>query len=694
VNNVFETTTKYRKVILITFIALALISGLLMLGVSINYNMVDYLPQDTRSTEALSIMDDEFNEDLPNARLMLKDISLQETLEFKEEISIIPGILSVEWLDDVFGRNVLLNTPLEFLDPSITENYYIENTALLELTIDRGMESSAINTLREKLSDDDALAGQAVNTAESQDMAVSEVINALMILLPIILIILFLTTTSWIEPLFYLITIGIAVLINMGTNIFFGEISFVTQTVAPILQLAVSLDYAIFLMHSFNERRKTSEPKEAMVLALKNVLPTVAASAGTTIVGFSALIFMRFGIGSDLGVNLVKGVTLSFLSVILFLPALTLIGYRFIDKTMHRNFIPNFNKIGKGIVRVRVLFLIIAVIVVIPSTIARSELPFLYGTGEVAESGQIGEDLEKINEAFGTTNPVVLLVPKDTPGKESEFLDELLAIQHVNSAVSYVSSVGSEIPREFAPSEVVDRFYSENYTRIILYLGTPAEGEATFQVIEEILEIGERNYETTYLAGESASLYDMKNVVEADTRVVNLVAIAGIFLVLLLTFRSLTIPIFLILAIESAIGINLSFAYFTGSALSYIGYLIISTIQLGATVDYAILITRNYLNNRQMLSKKDAMSKTLSDNIVAILVSAGILSTSGFILAATSTNSMISELGTLLGRGTALSFIMVVFVLPALFILFDRLVAKTTMNHNFLPSKKRKNAED
>ncbi len=687
-NNLFETTTKYRKIIFITFITLALISGLLMLGVSINYNMVDYLPQDTRSTEALSIMDGEFNEDLPNARLMLQEVSLQETLEFKEEIRRIPGIVSVEWLDDVLGKDILLNTPLELLDSSIIENYYLENTALLDLTIERGMESTAVNALRERLDESDAVAGQAVNTAASQDMAVSEVLNALLILLPIILIILILSTASWIEPLLYLITIGIAVLINMGTNIFFGEISFVTQTVSPILQLAVSLDYAIFLMHSFNEHRKLNEPREAMVLALKNVLPTVAASAGTTIVGFSALIFMRFGIGADLGINLVKGVSLSFLSVMLFLPALTLISFKVLDRTKHKNFIPSFHKIGKGIVRIRVLFLILAVIIVLPSTLARSEITFLYGTGEVAEDTEAGQDQEKINQVFGKTNPVVLLVPKDEPGKEAEFTEELESIPQVGNAVSYVTAVGSEIPREFAPQDVVDQFYSENYTRIIVYLDTPAEGEQTFELIEKITSTAEESYDEIYLAGESASLYDIKNVVEADTRVVNLVAIAGIFIVLLLTFRSLTIPIFLILAIESAIGINLSFAYFTGSALSYIGYLIISTIQLGATVDYAILITRNYLTDRQMLSKRDAMRKTLSENIVAILVSAGILSISGFILAATSSNSMISELGTLLGRGTVLSFIMVVFVLPALFILFDRVVAKTTMNHGFHRSKK------
>jgi len=686
----FQTTTKYRKFILITFLLLAALSGIMMTGVSINYDMTDYLPRDTQSTEAINLMEDEFAGDLPNARIMLKEVTLREALEYKEMILEIDGVRSIEWLDSIFGEEILLSTPLEFLDESITENYYRDGTALMNITMERGKESLAVGEIRELIGEENAVAGHAVNTAASQDMALTEVINALIILLPVILIILFIATSSWIEPFLYFITIGIAVLMNMGTNLFIGEISFITQTVSPVLQLAVSLDYAIFLMHTFNDQRKELEPVPAMVRSLRIVLPTIAASAATTIVGFSALVFMRFGIGSDLGLNLVKGISLSFLSVILFLPALTLLSHRLIEKTGHRDFLPKFNKLGRGIVRVRILFLIVAMLVIIPSYFARSEVDFLYGTGDVAEGTQAGDDMERINEEFGTTNPLVLMIPKSEPGAEVVFTDELSAIPHISGVISYVTSVGAEIPREFAPKEVTDQFYSDNYSRIILYLDLPAEGDRTFQVVNRILDTAEGYYDDFYLAGESASLLDVKEVIEADTRVVNFIAVAGIFLVILVTFKSLTIPLFLVITIESAIWINLSFPYYTDSPLSYVGYLIISTIQLGATVDYAILLTNNYLTDRKRLPKKKAMIKTLSENIVAILISAGILSFAGIILGVTSTNPIISELGILLGRGTALSFAMVVFVLPALFLLFDRVIDRTTYKSGFCQNTKTK----
>ena len=685
---IFQTTTKYKKLILITFIILGAVSGLMMTGVSINYDMTDYLPRDTQSTEAINLMESEFAGDLPNARILLREVTLLEALEYKEAFMNINGVRSVEWLDDLFGRDILLSTPLEFLSESITENYYLDQKALMNITLERGKESPAVREIRELIGEENAVAGHAVNTAETQEMALSEVLNALTILLPVILIILFLATSSWIEPLLYFITIGIAVLINMGTNLFIGEISFITQTVSPVLQLAVSLDYAIFLMHTYNDKRQNHEPREAMVRSLKIVLPTISASAATTIVGFSALVFMRFGIGSDLGLNLVKGISLSFLAVILFLPALTLISNRMIEKTSHRNFFPEFHKVGRGIVKFRLLFLIIALLIIIPSYLAQSEIDFLYGIGDVAEGTRAGDDMERINNEFGTTNPLVLMIPKSEPGREVEFTHELSTIPHITGVVSYVTVVGAEIPREFAPKEVTDQFYSENYSRIILYLDLPAEGDRTFQVVNRILVQADKFFNTFYLAGESASLLDMKEVIEADTRVVNLIAILGIFLVILVTIKSFTIPLILVLTIESAIWINLSFPYYTNSPLSYVGYLIISTIQLGATVDYAILLTNNYMIDRKCLPKNKAMVKALSENIVAILTSAGILSLSGFILGATSTNPIISELGTLLGRGAFLSFAMVVLVLPALFILCDGAIDKTTLKSSFHRSLK------
>ncbi len=674
--NFSQGIIRHKKTILLMFLCVALLSALLSLKVSVNYDMVDYLPKDAQSTTAIKIMQEEFGGETANARVMLTNVSIQEALEYKQKISEIEGVTSVSWLDNILGLDTLQTKPLDVLDSSIVKNYYKDKNALFTLSIESGKESVAVNAIYELIGENNAAAGDAVNAAETQAMSVSEVMNAMFILLPIIIIILIISTTSWIEPLLFLFTIGIAIVINMGTNIIFGEISFITQTVSPILQLAVSLDYAIFLLHSFRHHRMSHEPTQAMLLAMKESMPTVAASAATTVVGFAALIFMRFGIGADLGINLLKGIILSFISVMVFLPVLTLISYKAIDKTSHRKLMPDFKKPGNLLMKVRIPFLVLALLAVLPSFLAQSHTEFMYGTGSVTNASRVGKDTAFIEEKFGKENVLAILVPKENAGKQSEFCDALSEIPHVTSVVSFVTAVGSEIPPEFVPKEVVKEFYSEHYARIILYTDTTEEGETTFGLVQTVLDTAAKHYDTYYLAGQSTTLYDMKSIVSTDTKLTNLVAIIGIFLVLLVTFRSPILPLLLLFSIETAIWVNLSFPYFTDKPLSFIGYLIISTVQLGATVDYAILLTNAYMNNRKTLSKKDAMRATLANNLAAILTSAVILASAGFTLAFTTSNPIISELGTLLGRGTLLSLTMVACVLPALLILLDKFSIK------------------
>jgi predicted RND superfamily exporter protein len=678
-----QAVIKHKKSVLIVFLTFAVLSVIFSSLVTVNYDMVDYLPKDAQSTTAIKIMEEEFGGEMPNARIMLTGISIQKALEYKDKIATIGGVTSITWLDDIIGLDTLKTTPLEFLDASIIKNYYKDNNALMSLSIESGKEKSTVSAIYELIGENNAAAGDAVNTAETQAMSVSEVVNAMAILLPIIIMILIISTTSWIEPLLFLFTIGIAIIINMGTNIIFGEISFITKTVSPILQLAVSLDYAIFLLHSFNNHRLSHNPQKAMMLAMKEAMPTVAASAATTVIGFAALIFMRFGIGADLGLNLLKGILFSFISVMVLLPVITLLFYKAIDKTKHRKLMPDFKKAGSLLMKLSIPFLILALLVVIPSFLAQSNTQFMYGMGSVTNASPAGKDSLYIEEKFGKENALVLLVPKDNVGKESELCHALSELPHVTSVVSFTTAVGAEIPPEYVPKEAVKQFYSEHYARIILYTDTGEEGADSFDTLQAVLDTAAIHYDTYYLAGQSATLLDMKNVVSIDTARINLVAIIGIFIVLLVTFRSLVLPLFLLFSIETAIWINLSFPYFTGHSLSFIGYLILSTVQLGATVDYAIFLTNAYLYNRKTLSKKDAMKVTIGDNLVAILISAGILATAGFTLAFTTSNPIIGELGTLLGRGTLLSLTMVVCVLPALLVLFDKVIQKTTLKNKF-----------
>lgn len=682
-NNFSQAVIRHKKSILIAFLIAAVLGSILLTLVHVNYDIADYLPRDAQSTNAIKIMEEEFGGEMPNAKVMLTDVSIQEALDLKQKLAAIDGVASVSWLDDVVGLDTLKTKPLDFLDQSVVRNYYKDNNALIDLTIEGGKERNTINAIYELIGENNAASGKAVSTAQTQSMSVTEVLNAMAILLPIIIIILILSTNSWIEPLFFLLTIGIAILINMGTNIIFGEISFITRTVSPILQLAVSLDYAIFLLHSFNGYRSDHESEEAMMLAMKDALPAVAASAATTVIGFAALIFMRFGIGADLGLNLLKGIIFSFISVIVFLPVITLMFYKYIDKTRHRRLMPDFKKSGSLLMKVRLPFLILALVIVLPSFLAQTKMEFMYGMGSITNAYRVGKDTAYINEKFGSQNTLVLLVPRSNAGRESELCNELSKIPHVTSVVSFTTAVGAEIPPEFVPKEAAEQFYSKHYTRIILYTDTADEGEDAFNTVQAVLDTGADHYDTYYLAGQSASLYDMKNVVSTDTKRVNLIAVIGIFIVLLLTFHSLSLPLFLVFSIETAIWINVSIPYFAGQPLSFIGYLIISTVQLGATVDYAILFTNAYLNNRKTLSKKDAMRTAIGDNFVAILTSAVILATAGFTLSLTSSNPIIGELGTLLGRGTLLSLAMVACVLPALLVLFDKVNQRTTLKSRF-----------
>ncbi|WP_226645373.1 efflux RND transporter permease subunit [Mesobacillus subterraneus] len=683
--SIAEKVIKHKKAVVIAFVLFTLISAVAQFFVSVNYNMVDYLPEDAQSTRAMEIMEKEFTAEVPDTRVMVRDISLQEALRIKEELAAIDGVGDVIWLDDV----VDLKTPLEMADKETVENYYKDGNALFSISVRSGDEVPITDAIYDLIGEDGAIAGEAINTASSQKMAGTESMYAAILLVPIIIFILVISTTSWVEPLFFLTAIGVSVLINLGTNIFIGEVSFVTQSVAPILQLAVSLDYAVFLLHSFSDYRKqTNNPEEAMVLAMKKSFPAITASAATTFFGFIALTFMKFEIGSDLGINLVKGIVLSFISVMVFLPALTLLFYKWMDKTQHRNFVPSFAGIGNFVIKLKMPSLLLVLAILVPSFLAQSNTAFTYGLGEQPETTRAGSDFIEIKEAFGETTPIVLLVPKGDTAKETELVQELENLDYVTSVIAYVNMVGSVIPPEYLDESITNEFYSKNYSRIIINTNQGTEGDLPFSIVEKV-ESAAANYygDQAMSLGESVTLYDIKNVVNKDNLVVNVLTVVTIAIVLLATFKSISIPLVLLITIQSAVWINLSIPYFTSSSLVFVGYLIISTVQLAATVDYAILLTEAYQHNRQEMSAKRAIVKTLDEKTFSISISAAILSSVGFILWLTSSNPIVKSIGLLLGRGALLAFVMVVFLLPAMLLVFDKFINKTTYKANFYEEK-------
>ena len=673
----------HRKGIVATTALLCLVCAVSALLVSVNYDMSSYLPESCDSAKSLRVMEDEFTEAVPNARVMVDDVSLSQALDYKRRMQQVEGVDSVMWLDDVADVRV----PLETLDAAIVENYYKEGNALFSVTIDSDKDVQAIQGLYQVVGDQGHVAGEAAKTAETKSMAVSEVVNAFFILVPLILLLLIVSTTSWLEPLYFLLAIGVSILLNMGTNLFLGEVSNIAFTVSPILQLAVSLDYAIFLLHSFRRYRAT-EPDivQAMRAAMKQSFSSVAASAATTAFGFAVLTIMQFRIGAELGLTLVKGIVFSFLCVMVFLPAFTCLTYKLIDRTQHRPFMPSFKTMGKRIAPLRIPVVILVAVLAVPCFLGQGSTTFTYGMGSTAESQtRAGADQIAIEKAFGNSTATVILVPRESVGTELALAQQLEQLEHVTSVTSYATSVGATIPEFMVPSDVLDQFYSEHFARLVVYSDTLTEGDIAFGLYENMRAICANFYDSddTYLVGEIPSLYDMRAVTTNDNSKTNPLAIIAILLVLLVTFKSVSLPILLVATIESAIIINLSIPYFAGDSLNYLGYLVINTVQLGATVDYAILFTDTYRQFRTTMPAQRALQRATGQSFTSVLISASILALAGGVLWLTNTNELIALLGLLLLRGTILSLFLVMTFLPGVLLLFDTVIAKTTWHANY-----------
>ena len=678
----FRQIIKHKKTVIFTFGLSLVLCFICSKFVSVNYDMNDYLPDDSKSTISLDIMEDEFEGGIPNARVMVSNITIPEALEIKDKLLNIDGVQDVTWLDDV----VNITEPIETLDRETVQDYYKDEAALFTVTVDQNKRIEAVNEIRNLIGDDNAMVGSVVNTVVATEATSKEVSQIILFIIPICLIVLAITTTSWFEPILFMLTIGVAIMLNQGTNLLFGEISFVTNAAGNVLQLAVSMDYAIFLLHKFTEfRLQGLEPEEAMVQASVKSVGSIFSSGITTVIGFAALILMRFKIGPDMGIVMAKAIALSLVTVIILLPVLTMYCYKIIDKTEHKLLIPKFDKFANCVRKIMIPLVIIFLIVMVPSYLAQTKNTFDYGSSKIFdESTKLGSDTKIIEDTFGKSNSLVIMVPKGDFATEKELSNELKEIEQVSSIISYVDNAGVEIPTQYVDESILSKLISEKYSRMVINVKMDYEGEESFKIIEQIKDIVSEYYgDDYYLAGESVSTYDLMDVITSDNIGVNLIAIGAVFLVLLIAFKSILLPLILVLAIETAIWINLGIPYFIGSSLDYIAYLIISTVQLGATVDYAILLSNTYVDNRRIYLKKEALLKTISSVTLAILTSATILTIAGLLLGIISTHGIIKQLGILIARGTVLSTIIVLFVVPGLLYVFDKPIQKTMYKSNF-----------
>ena len=666
----YRAVVGHPKLVIAVFAILFIICGICQSAIKVDYDMNDYLPEDSASTVALDLMEEEFEGGIPNARVMVENVTIPEALQYKVDIEAIDGVTDVTWLDDV----VSIEEPLETMDSRTVEDYYKDGNALFSVTIAEDKRIDAVNAIRTLIGNDNAMTGSAVSTATATQSTVKEISKIAGIAVAFVIFVLIITTTSWFEPVVVMVGLGVAIVINAGSNLIFGEISFVTNAAGNILQLAVSLDYSVFLIHRFNEcRQDTEDVKEAMVNALTLSTSSIASSGLTTVIGFLALCFMQFRIGPDLGRALAKGIAISLITVFVFMPVFILATYKWIDKTAHRPLLPSFEKFGKVVYRLMLPMVVVFVIVLVPAYLGSNANHFYYGASKIfGPATQLGADTEKIQDIFGKSDTYVLMVPKEDKATQKELSDALHEIPEVSSILSYVDTVGTEIPESYLDAATYSKLCSDTYTRMVLSVDAEYEGDETFALVEEIRSVAEEYYPGEwYLAGEGVSTYDLMDTITADMVKVNLVSIGAVFLVLLITLKSVTLPVILVLSIEAAVWINLSIPYFTNARIFYIAYLIISSIQLGATVDYAILTTDRYREERRSYEKKQAVMRTTAAVTVSILTSGSVLTVVGFLLGVISTHGLLSQLGYFLGKGTLCSLAIVLFVLPGLLYLLD-----------------------
>lgn len=687
----YTAVVQLRKPILVVFLLATAVCALLQNLVSVNYDINDYLPVDSPSSVALDRMEEEFDGGIPNARVMIRDVTIPEALAYKEQLKQVEGVTDVLWLDD----SVDVAVPLAMQDPDTVETYYKDGAALFTVTMEEDLRIPAVAEIRDLIGPDNAISGSAVSTADAATSTVSEVQKIAIFAVLFVLLVLALTTDCWLEPLVIMAGMGVAILINGGTNLMFGEISFVTSAAGSILQLAVSLDYSVFLLHRFEDcLLEESDPKRAMVSALCKSTSSIASSGLTTVIGFLALAFMRFQLGPDLGLALAKGVAISLLTVFLFMPALILATNRLRKQTQHRSLVPDFHGFGRVVTKLMIPFTLLFFLILVPSYLASNSNRFYYGSSHIfGPETQLGMDVDAIEEVFGKGDTYVLMVPRGDLAVEQELSDQLHTLPQIKSILSYVDTVGLTIPTEFVPEDSLSQLMSDHYSRMVLTVEADYEGADTFALVEQIRAIAQTYYpDAYYLAGEGVSTYDLMDTITADMPVVNGIAIGAVFLVLLLTMKAVVLPVLLVFSIEAAIWINLAVPYFQDITLFYIAYLIINSVQLGATVDYAILLTDRYREFRTVLGvadKKQAMIQTISVVMVSVLTSASALTVAGVLMGYISTHGVLSQLGILLARGTLCSLAIVLFVLPGLLTLFDRVaIPRKGRKHTLLTLSK------
>ncbi len=682
---------KHKRLIVLFYVLLLIPSAIGYLKTRINYDVLSYLPSTLETVSGQYVMVDEFGMGA-FSMVVVEDMEMKDVSALKEKIESVEHVKDVIWYDTAMDISV----PIEMLPSDLKEALFNGNAtmmiALFDDTTSSDASMSAVTEMRKIVGEQCYVSGMAGIVTDIKDVFLAEMPIYVAIAAVMCFIVLCLAMNSFVVPVLFLLSIGMGIVYNLGSNIFLGEISYITQALTAILQLGVTMDYSIFLLNSYedNKIRFDNDKERAMAHAISNTFKSVVGSSVTTIAGFAALCFMTFALGKDLGVVMAKGVIVGVICCVTLLPAMILLCDKWIEKTQHRSFIPNLGKVSDFITRHYKIWLVIFIVMLIPA---------IYGNNHVGVYYNIDKSLpdtlkssianKKLEEDFNMNNVHMVLLKNGLDNKQKRaMLDEIKEVDGVKWALGMDSIVGAAVPDDMIPDDLSSQLKSEHYEVQFVCSDYKTGTDEVNAQIAKINAIIKSYNEESMIIGEAPLTKDLADVTDIDLRNVNIASIGAIFVIIMLVFKSISLPVLLVAVIEFAICVNMSFPYYAGTDLVFVASIVIGTIQLGATVDYAILMTSRYQKERgKGCSKKEAITIAHETSMKSILVSGFSFFAATFGVGLYSQIDMIGSICTLLARGSIISMIVVICVLPAMFMVFDKVICKTSIG--FGPKKEK-----
>jgi len=674
---------KLRVPILIVSILLLIPSIFGFLSTRINYDILSYLPSDIETMKGQDIMLDEFGKG-GFSLVMLDGMEDKDVEKVKEKIEKVDHVCDVLWYDTLAD----VSLPKEVLPDDIYDFFNTDNSTMMAVFFDEATSADgsleAVKEIRSIAGEQCFVSGMSSVVEDIKDLTMQEAPMYVVIAVILTSIILALTMDSFLIPLFFMLSVGMAIIYNMGTNFIQGEISFITEALAAVLQLAVTIDYSIFLWHSYKEEKEKhpGDNKEAMAVAIGKTITSVVSSSITTVAGFLALCFMSYELGMDMGIVMAKGVVIGVICCITVLPSMILVFDKALEKTMHKDLVPSLEKPSKFIIKHHAAFIVLFIVVLIPAVYGQINTNVYYNLTDT-----LPKDLNsviantKLDEEYNMATTHMLLVDADMQPKEvNSMLDEMGKVDGVSFSMSLDTLIGPSIPREIVPESVTKILKSDKWQLMLIGSEYKVASDEENAQIDELSKILKSYDKDGMLIGEAAATKDLIDITDHDFKVVNIVSIAAIFIIILIALRSVSLPIILVAVIEFAITVNMGVPCFTNTTIPFIASVVIGTIQLGATVDYAILMTTRYKTERNAgKDKHEAVTIALSTSMKSIMVSALGFFASTFGVGVYSSVDMISQLCTLMSRGAIISMITVICILPSMLMLFDKVIINTTM---------------